>query len=589
MSSLKCPLGSRGGLSSLLIATLLFVAACDQAEESSRAEPTAAADEFIAAWNDQDAAAMVGALDAGSKESWPAPRLRRLMKVAQRSGAIEDMAIERSGPVEEPPEAAFEEEGAAPVATVPYTIAYRSEAIPRSVSLEGELSLAYSREADAWAAEWDRELMWPGHEGAARFAIEYEWLRRGAILDRRGAKLAVGRSESRRYPRGAVGGITVGHIEPVSKKDLKDHGRAVHAGDLVGASGLEQGLDDVLAGEPRVLLSVVDRRGRPLEVLARRRGKPGRDVRTTLDVDVQRAAEAAYGSTTGGAIVMDPKTGDLLAVVSSSPFDPNNFAGVAGIEPFNRALSGLYPPGSSLKAMTGAAALESKVVKESTPLTGPQEYMGVRNFESGEFGTIDFATAVRFSVNTAFAQVAEDLGARRLTRFAEAFGFNRKPSMPLDAGSSSFPFPEDLGDLMWGSIGQAQVLATPLQMATIAATIANDGKRMEPRVELRGPKERERVVSRKTAAIMTRLMENVVQGGTGTAANIAGARVAGKTGTAEVDVNGQRMNHAWFICFAPANDPKVAVAVVSELGGVGGEVAAPLARGILSSVLPLVR
>ena len=587
---MNSPLGSRGGLSPLLIATLLFVAACDQdAEESSRADPTSAADAFISAWNEQDVGAMAGALEAGSKESWPARRLGRLLEVARRSGAIEDMMIERSGPVEEPPEAAFENSGAAPVATVPYTIAYRSEAIPRRIALEGELSLVYSREADAWAAVWDRELMWPGHEGATRFAIEYKWLRRGAILDRQRARLAVGRPESRRYPRGVVGGLTVGHIEPIARKDLNDRERAVNAGDLVGASGLEQGLDDVLAGEPRVLLSLVDRGERPLAVLARKRGRPGRDVRTTLDIDVQRAAEAAYGSTTGGAIVMDPTTGDLLAVVSSAPFDPNNYTGVRGIEPFNRALSGLYPPGSSLKAMTGAAALESKVVQESTPLTGPQEYMGVRNFESGEFGTIDFATAVRFSVNTAFAQVAENLGARRLTRFAEAFGFNRKPSMPLEAASSSFPFPEDLGDLMWGSIGQAQVLATPLQMATIAATLANDGKRMEPRIELRGPKERERAVSRRTAATMTRLMENVVQGGTGTAANIAGARVAGKTGTAEVDVNGQRMNHAWFICFAPANAPEVAVAVVSELGGVGGEVAAPLARGILSSVLPLVR
>jgi peptidoglycan glycosyltransferase len=582
-------LRSRRGLSPLLVATLLVVGACDQVGETTHADPTPAADAFISSWNAQDAAAMAGALDGGSAAAWPAPRLRRLLRVAQRSGAIEDISIERSGPVEEPPEPAFDEGGAAPVARVPYTIAFRSEAIPRRIELEGELSLVYSREADAWAATWERELMWPGHEGAARFAVEYQWLRRGAILDRRGAKLAVGGSESRRYPRGVVGGTTVGHIEPISRKDLKDQERAVQMGDLVGASGLEQGLDDVLAGEPRVLLSVVDRRGRPIEVLARKRGRPGRDVRTTLDIDVQRAAETAYGSTTGGAVVMDPKTGDLLAAVSSSPTDPNNYAGVAGVEPFNRALSGLYPPGSSLKAMTGAAALESKVVKESTPLTGPQEYMGVRNFESGDFGSIDFATAVRFSVNTAFAQVAEDLGARRLTRFAEGFGFNRKPSMPLEAASSSFPFPEDLGDLMWGSIGQAQVLATPLQMATIAATIANRGKRMEPRIELRGPREGARVVSRRTAAIMTRLMENVVQGGTGTAANIAGARVAGKTGTAEVDVAGKRMNHAWFICFAPANDPKVAIAVVSELGGVGGEVAAPLARGILSSVLPLVR
>jgi peptidoglycan glycosyltransferase len=239
--------------------------------------------------------------------------------------------------------------------------------------------------------------------------------------------------------------------------------------------------------------------------------------------------------------------------------------------------------------MTGAAALESKVVKESTPLTGPGEYKGVRNFESGVFGSIDFATAVRFSVNTAFAQVAEDLGARRLTRFADAFGFNREPSMPLGAAAPSFPFPQDEGDLMWGAIGQAQVLATPLQMATIAATLANKGKRMEPRIVLRGRREVRRVVSRRTAAVMSRLMENVVQAGTGTAANITGARVAGKTGTAEVDVNGRRMNHAWFICFAPANDPEVAIAVVSELGGVGGEVAAPLARGILTAVLPLVR
>jgi peptidoglycan glycosyltransferase len=582
-------LRSRRGLSPLLVATLLIVGACDGMEETTRADPAPTADAFISSWNAEDAAAMAGALDGSSGAEWPMPRLRRLLKVVQRTGSIEDMTIERTGAPVEPPEAAFDEQGAAPVAKVPYTIAYRSAAIRRRIELEGELSLVYSSSRDTWAPVWERELMWPGHEGAMQLTVDHEWLGRGAILDRNGARLAVGAPESRRYPHGVVGGTTVGHIEPISRRDLKDHGRAAEVGDLVGASGLEQGLDDRLAGKPRVTLSLLDRRGRPIEVLARQRGTRGRDVRTTLDVDVQRAAEAAYGSTTGGAVVMDPKTGDLLAVVSSSPFDPSNFAGVAGIEPFNRALSGLYPPGSSLKAMTGAAALESKVVKESTPLTGPQEYMGVRNFESGDFGSIDFATAVRFSVNTAFAQVAEDLGARRLTRFAEGFGFNRKPSMPLEAASSSFPFPEDLGDLMWGSIGQAQVLATPLQMATIAATIANRGKRMEPRIALRGPREGARVVSRRTAAIMTRLMENVVQGGTGTAANIAGARVAGKTGTAEVDVNGKRMNHAWFICFAPANDPEVAVAVVSELGGVGGEVAAPLARGILTAVLPLVR
>jgi peptidoglycan glycosyltransferase len=161
--------------------------------------------------------------------------------------------------------------------------------------------------------------------------------------------------------------------------------------------------------------------------------------------------------------------------------------------------------------------------------------------------------------------------------------------MPLEAAQPSFPFPADEGDLLWSAIGQAQTLATPLQMASIAATIANGGTRMEPRIAVFDRPHGERVVSKKTASVMTTLMESVVQGGTGVAAQISGVEVAGKTGTAEVDVGGERRNHAWFICFAPAQDPKVAIAVVSEYGGIGGQVAAPLARAILTSVLPLIR
>jgi peptidoglycan glycosyltransferase len=242
-----------------------------------------------------------------------------------------------------------------------------------------------------------------------------------------------------------------------------------------------------------------------------------------------------------------------------------------------------------MKVMTASTALELGEVKTTTQLTGPAEYKGVRNFESGEFGTLSFASALQNSVNTAFAQVAERIGPKRLKGFADLFGFNRAPAMLLDAAKPSFPFPADEGDLLWSAIGQAQTLATPLQMATIAATIANGGKRMEPRIALSDNRAGERVVSKETARVMTTLMESVVQGGTGVAAQISGVRVAGKTGTAEVDVGGERRNHAWFICFAPANDPKVAIAVVSEYGGVGGQVAAPLARAILTSVLPLIR
>jgi penicillin-binding protein A len=220
-------------------------------------------------------------------------------------------------------------------------------------------------------------------------------------------------------------------------------------------------------------------------------------------------------------------------------------------------------------------------------LTGPAEYQGVRNFESGAYATLDFATAVRNSVNTAFAQVALDLGARRLIRYAELFGFNSDPAMPLDAAEPSFPFPEDSSDLMWGSIGQAQDLAAPLQMATVAATVANGGKRMEPRSSLHDPKEGTRVLKKSTANELALLMESAVNSGTGTAARISGVRVAGKTGTAEVDVGGRRRNHAWFITFAPIDSPRVAMAVVSEYGGIGGQVAAPIAGSIYAGVLPL--
>ena len=139
------------------------------------------------------------------------------------------------------------------------------------------------------------------------------------------------------------------------------------------------------------------------------------------------------------------------------------------------------------------------------------------------------------------------------------------------------------------AIGQGQVLATPLQMASVAATIANDGERMEPRITQLEEPAGEQVVDKKTANTLTELMINVVVGGTGQGARLSGIDVAGKTGTAEVDVDGERKNHAWFICFAPAHDPELAIAVVSEYGGVGGEVAAPLARQILASTILIVQ
>lgn len=469
-------------------------------------------------------------------------------------------------------------------ARVPYEVEWTSEVGDETLTFAGDLIL--HRTGDEWVPVLSPSLLFPEHPRAHTWAIERTWLRRGQILDRDGAVLAKGPPDRRSYPQGSVAGSTIGHIGTLTRKDVEE-GAAGIRGDTVGASGIEAAFQERLGGRPTSRLLLVDRNGKKIEAAARVRGRRGKDVRTTLDIEVQRAAEAAFGSTTGGSVLIQPQTGDLLAVVSSSSFDPNNFVGATDVAPFNRALSGGYPAGSSMKVMTAAGALDSKTVTATTTVTGPAEYKGVRNFESGKFGSIPFASAVKFSVNTAFAQVAEDMGAKKLTGYAEAFGFNSEPRIPF-AATSSFPLPEGLGDLLWASVGQAQTLATPMQMASVAATIANDGKRMEPRIAMHIKPRGKRAVSRSVADVMTRLMEGVVGGGTGVNAQITGVRIAGKTGTAEVDVAGKRKNHAWFVAFAPAGAPEVAVSVVSEYGGIGGEVAAPLARSILQRVLPLL-
>lgn len=570
----------RGWLVGASLALLMSACTADDVLGDGKPSASEAAAGFGRAWANEDFETMRASFDETSAARWSAGRLERLFDAALESGSISDMTVSL--------ERLYGDEEREEVAEFSASIGYTSDVLVDEVILSGPLEMRFSEESDAWQVTWERDLLWPGFQGARAFAIKTEFPRRGPLLDRKGRKLAIGAADSRRYPFGSAAGTSIGHIEPIKKRDIPE-GAALEPGDLVGGSGLEAAFNDRLAGTPDTKFQVVGRNDKVLATVAEQAGSPSRSVKTTLDIKVQQAAEAAYGSTTGGAVLIDPSTGNILAAVASSAFDPGNYVGISGIEPFNRAMSGLYPPGSSMKVMTASTALELGEVKTTTQLTGPAEYKGVRNFESGEFGTLSFASALQNSVNTAFAQVAEKIGPKRLKRFADLFGFNREPAMALEAARPSFPFPADEGDLLWSSIGQAQTLATPLQMASIAATIANGGKRMEPRIALADPPHGERVVSKKTARTMTTLMESVVQGGTGVAAQISGVRVAGKTGTAEVDVGGERKNHAWFICFAPANDPKVAIAVVSEYGGVGGQVAAPLARAILTSVLPLIR
>ena len=561
-----------------MVALPLFVACTDEVTAPSTQGVLAG---LARSWSETDAFGMVEAFDDETKRAWPADELQSFLDETLEAGAIQTVEVDPDPVV--PPEVDSEEELEGLEATTSYSITYTSDAAASPVELRGRLGLTL--QDGTWTVAWDENKMWPGIEGAAGFAVDVEEPTRGAIVDRNGKVLAKGPADSRRYPHDSVAGSTIGHLEPVSKQEAT---AGLKPGDLVGASGLEAALEEQLTAASGGDLLVVDEAGESIEILGSQpSGQPER-VKVTLDINIQRAAENAFGSTTGGAVVMDPSTGDLLAVVSSSPFNPNNYVGAEGVDPFNRALSGTYPPGSAMKVVTASAALDTKTVTPTTTVTGPKEYKGVHNFESGEFGSISFSVATQNSVNTAFAQIAEELGADRMTAYAESFGFNQKPEMPLDAATPSYPYPDTLTDLMWSSIGQAQVIASPLQMATVAATVANDGIRMEPRILMDDQATGERAMSKKSARQMTKLMELVVTGGTGVAANLGAPTVAGKTGTAEVSVDGKIENHAWFICFAPSDDPEVAVAVVSEFGGVGGQVAAPLAREILQAVLPLV-
>ncbi|HYY45348.1 MAG TPA: penicillin-binding protein 2, partial [Actinomycetota bacterium] len=457
------------------------------------------------------------------------------------------------------------------------------------VELRGRIPLSYDVKEERWRVDFTRGLLWPGVPGAWNFSVASKWPRRASIVDRQGRKLATGPVAHRRYPFGSLAGTTVGHIGVVDGKELARLPGYYGLGDLMGESGLEAAFDRRLGGVPELSLRITGRHGKVVRTLGRSPGRKGRKVTTTLDMRVQAAAAAAYAGHVGGAVVLDPRTGDMLAVVSSSEIDPGNYVGVDGIAPFNRALSGLYPPGSAMKVVTASAGLAAGVVKPSTVLPGPESYKGVTNFESEHFSSITFYDAFVKSVNSVFAQVAERMGVKPMYVYAKRFGFDRKPAMPLEAATPSYPRPKDLGDLMWSAVGQGRDLATPLQMASIAATIANRGVRMEPRIWFGQPKRGRRVISPRIASEIGSMMRSVVLRGTGTAANLPGIPVAGKTGTAEIFYNGGIEDHAWFESFAPYGAPRMASALVVEYGGVGGEVAAPIARSLIERVLPLVR
>jgi len=439
--------------------------------------------------------------------------------------------------------------------------------------------------------------------------LEAQQIPRGRIFTADGELIAKsvpkGKGNSKRYVRRYPQGALFGH--PIGYSFVRE-----------GDSEFEQFHNEELVGEEGEFVSIAD------ELLGHQ--QEGNDIVTNIDADAQRTALAALQEAGFGAVVaIEPDTGAVKAMVSNAPFDPNRVPydltqmNRNAIETplLNRATQGLYPPGSTFKVVTAAAGLDSGLITPDTPIDAPGSLVVEGTPLENDFGQDFFGatldTALTNSVNTWFGQLGQQLGNDTLFEYMERFGFNATPAidLPDDEVYNSGVYGED-GDLLRASdpvdlarlaIGQERLLATPLQMTEVAAAVANGGKLMKPQiwkkvidpegrvVEEMDPSTYSEPISEQTAEELTTAMEGVVREGTGTNAAISGITVAGKTGTAETPGNkacggGIEENQAWFIGFAPADDPQIAIAASVECTEqFGGDVAAPIFRAVAESIL----
>ncbi|MCW2598675.1 MAG: cell elongation-specific peptidoglycan D,D-transpeptidase [Frankiales bacterium] len=406
----------------------------------------------------------------------------------------------------------------------------------------------------------------------------------------------------RTYPGGAVYAPVTGFVSLV-----------------YGLTGIELQQNPVLSGEDDRLFV------RRLSDYITGRQIAGGSVVLTLNRAAQQAAYDGLAGKVGAVVALDPRTGAVLAEASSPSYDPTALSShdPARIRStytklmadprnplLNRAVQSTYPPGSTFKVITAAAALAAGLsptteIPSPTVLKLPGTTANLNNFggERCGNGTTDtLADALRISCNTAFGQLGMTLGAAKVGKQAQAFGFGDSSlRLPQPVASSVYPAQLNKPQEAQSAIGQYDVRVTPLQMAMVAAGVANNGVVMRPylvkelqapdlsRLDLASPSVYSQAVSSTVAQQLTAMMEGVVSNGTGTRAQIPGVRVAGKTGTAQHAVG--QPPHAWFIGFAPAQNPQVAVAVLVENGGslgsdaTGGAVAAPIAQAVMRAVL----
>jgi penicillin-binding protein 2 len=428
----------------------------------------------------------------------------------------------------------------------------------------------------------------------------------------------------RTYPSSRFAAHLLGYVREANDEQLRQ-GR-YRRGDMVGQSGLERLLDEFLRGRDGGERIEVDAFGRPVRVIQQTDPHPGAEVLTTVDRRIQEAVESAMEGRAGAAIVMDPRNGDVLAMVSTPAFEIDRFTGTIDRAAWlrvvqhpehpllNRVLQSQYAPGSIFKIVVTAAGLQERLLTPLDRVSCKGEFqLGTWTFKDWKpegHGSVDLHEALAQSCNIYYYQAGLKIGGATITRYARAFGLGQATG--VDLASEKFglvPSPSSRrgrdtwqpGDVVNMSIGQGQLLVTPMQIAKLMSAVANNGVLWKPRIVQRIARPERGVLwsdSGKVTghvelspivwAFLRRSLTAVTEeGGTGVAARIPGLDIAGKTGTAQMIAHSRAdrgQDHAWFAAFAPARDPEVVVVVLVERGGRGGQVAAPIARKILNAI-----
>ena len=578
------------------LAAIAFVVGAILGAGHGSSAAQALAGRFVAAWAKGDYLTMYGDIDARSKRAISPQELAEECRHALRTATATHLQV-----------TGRPHETSAGLVAVPVRVYTR---------LFGTLQLAFALKIaggnEGGGVVWSRSLEFPGLHTGEVLTRKMTLPRRATVLARDGSVLGEGAATEagqRASPLGAAAGAVLGEVGAIpAARAPQLEAEGVPADAIVGTSGLEQALDDQLRGTPGGELLASARSSGSTRVLATATPQAATAVRTTISPAVQRAAVTALGGQLGGVVAMQPSTGQILAV--------------AGL-----GIDDLQPPGSTFKMITLSGVLQAGIANPHTtfPYATYATLDGVKlSNANGEECGGSLALAFAVSCNSVFTPLGVKLGAPRLVAMAEVYGFNHEPGIPGAVESTLPPASQIQGELDVGStaIGHGEVEASPLQMAAVAATIADGGRRPVPTLEFDAhPHSVASATSASVARTVRQLMIGVVREGTGTSAAIPGVTVAGKTGTAELGTasscpssssstsgseeggageSGSGETHsagcpgaasepsntdAWFAAFAPALHPRIVVCVLLVKDGAGGATAAPVAREVLEAGL----